>query len=503
MEDAVPQQRVQSQLPKRIVDGILAIMKVLGIMLLFILVTAFVITFFLYFVTLDNAWLLIPASFGFFGLMLLIVYFAKIPIGYNLRNLIVRYRTTLLTSVAFILVTGVLTGLMGFINGLKRLAQATGNPANVIVLSQGSTEEAVSNLAFESMGDIAQQEGVERRNDEPLCSRESYLVLSLPIAEPVPGSPTRRLLQVRGLFDPVASAQVHDFDLLPGGEWFSAAGVRPDADPNKPPLVEVVLGQGIARQLAGDRSAASRAEARNPEQLEVGDTIPLDTRELVVTGIMKTEGTTFDSEVWSKQSVIGPLLGKSNYTTLVLRATDAQQAQKLEDFFMGKDKDFKYEKTQVNAFTETNYYKSQSQTSVQLLIGTILVATVMGFGGVMGVMNTMFAAISQRVKDIGMLRLLGFSRWRILVSFLTESLLIALLGGLIGCVLGYMCNGLQATSIIGGGAGPGGKAVVFRVVVDWGVLGIGLTLSMLMGFVGGLIPALSAMRFKPLEALRG
>jgi ABC-type antimicrobial peptide transport system permease subunit len=140
---------------------------------------------------------------------------------------------------------------------------------------------------------------------------------------------------------------------------------------------------------------------------------------------------------------------------------------------------------------------------VQLLIGTILVATVMGFGGVMGVMNTMFAAISQRVKDIGMLRLLGFSRWRILVSFLTESLLIALLGGLIGCVLGYMCNGLQATSIIGGGAGPGGKAVVFRVVVDWGVLGIGLTLSMLMGFVGGLIPALSAMRFKPLEALRG
>ncbi|MFY7875031.1 MAG: ABC transporter permease, partial [Pirellula sp.] len=59
------------------------------------------------------------------------------------------------------------------------------------------------------------------------------------------------------------------------------------------------------------------------------------------------------------------------------------------------------------------------------------------------------------------------------------------------------------TSIIGSGAGPGGKAVVFRVVVDWGVLGIGLTLSMLMGFVGGLIPALSAMRFKPLEALRG
>ncbi|MFY7875032.1 MAG: ABC transporter permease, partial [Pirellula sp.] len=435
------QQQAKSQVLNRIANGILAILKVIGIIVLFISVTALVIAFFLFFITLDNAWLLIPACFGFFGLMLLIVYFAKIPIGYNLRNLIVRYRTTLLTSVAFILVTGVLTGLMGFINGLKRLAQATGNPANVIVLSQGSTEEAVSNMPFENMGDIAQQEGVERRNDEPLCSRESYLVLSLPIAEPIPGSPTRRLLQVRGLFDPVASAQVHDFDLLPGSDWFSAAGVRPNDDPNKPPLVEVVLGQGIAKQLAGDRSAAARSTARNPLQLEVGDTIPLDTRELIVTGIMKTEGTTFDSEVWSKQSVIGPLLGKSNYTTLVLRATDASQAQKLEDFFMGKDKNFKYEKTEVNAFTETNYYKSQSKTSLQLLVGTILVATVMGFGGVMGVMNTMFAAISQRVKDIGMLRLLGFTRWRILVSFLTESLLIALFGVLVGCLLGYMCNG--------------------------------------------------------------
>ena len=121
----------------------------------------------------------------------------------------------------------------------------------------------------------------------------------------------------------------------------------------------------------------------------------------------------------------------------------------------------------------------------------------------MGVMNTMFAAISQRVRDIGMLRLLGFSRWRILVSFLVESLLIALLGGLVGCLIGYLFNGFRVTSIVSSGNGPAGKAVVFRIIVDWGVLGIGLMLSMMMGLVGGLIPALSAMRLKPLESLRG
>jgi putative ABC transport system permease protein len=483
--------------------GFLAMWKVLGLLVLFVLVAAGIIWAFVSFVTLENAWLLIPGCLIFFALMLLFVYLAKIPIGYNIRNLIVRFRTTLLTAIAFTMVIGVLTFLMGFINGLKKLTSSTGNPENVVVLAQGATDEGISNLPFENMGDLAQQEGVVRMNDEPLCSRESYLVLSLPIAEPKPGSPTRRLLQLRGLFDPVASAKVHDFELEEGGVWFSPAGVRPSEDPNKPPYVEVVLGQGIARQLGGDRSEAQRQRSQDPNRLVVGDTIQLDRRELLVTGIMKTEGTTFDSEVWAKQSVIGPLLGKTNFTTLVLRATSADKAQKLEDFFTGKDQDNKYEKSQVNAFTETNYYKSLSQTNLQLLVGTIVVATVMGFGGVMGVMNTMFAAISQRVKDIGMLRLIGFSRWRILVSFLTESLLIALLGGMVGCLIGYLFNGYQVTSIVGGGGGPGGKAVVFRVVIDWGVLGIGLTLSMLMGFFGGLVPALSAMRFKPLESLRG
>ncbi len=455
------------------------------------------------FMSFENAWMLLPSCFAFFALMLLVVYMARIPIGYNVRNLIVRYRTTLLTAVAFTMVIGVLTFLMGFINGLRILTQSSGNPENVIVLSQGATDEAVSNLPFENMADIAQQEGVARVNDEPLCSREVYLVLSLPIAEPKPNSPSRRLLQMRGLYDPIASAKVHGFELLPGGSWFSEAGVRPSEDPNKQAIVEVVLGEGIARGLGQDRSEATRKAAKNPDSLVVGDTIQLDTRELLVTGIMKTEGTTFDSEVWAKQSVIGPLLGKNNYTTLVLKATSKETAQKLEDFFSGKDPGNAYEKSQVNAQTETNYFKALGQTNLQLLIGTMVVAAVMGFGGVMGVMNTMFAAISQRVRDIGMLRLLGFSRWRILVSFLVESLLIALLGGLIGCLIGYLFNGFRVTSIVSGGNGPGGKAVVFRVLVDWGVIGIGLSLSMMMGLVGGLIPALSAMRFKPLESLRG
>ena len=160
-----------------------AILSVLGIMVLFAVVLGIIVWFSWTFITFENAWMLIPGCFAFFGFMLGIVYLARIPIGYNIRNLIIRYRTTLLTAVAFTMVIGVLTFLMGFINGLKRLTQSSGNPENVIVLSQGATDEGISNLPFENMGDIAQQEGVARLNDEPLCSREAYLVLSLPIAE--------------------------------------------------------------------------------------------------------------------------------------------------------------------------------------------------------------------------------------------------------------------------------------------------------------------------------
>jgi ABC-type antimicrobial peptide transport system permease subunit len=116
-------------------------------------------------------------------------------------------------------------------------------------------------------------------------------------------------------------------------------------------------------------------------------------------------------------------------------------------------------------------------------------------------MNTMFAAISQRSKDIAVLRLLGYGRWQILASFLMESLVIAVVGGLLGLALGSLLNGLTATSVVASGTG-GGKSIVFALVVDQLVVFAGLALIVVMGLVGGLIPSLSAMRLRPLESLR-
>jgi ABC-type antimicrobial peptide transport system permease subunit len=117
-------------------------------------------------------------------------------------------------------------------------------------------------------------------------------------------------------------------------------------------------------------------------------------------------------------------------------------------------------------------------------------------------MNTMFAAVAQRIKDIGVLRIIGFKRWQVLVSFLLESLLIAGVGGLCGMLLGSLCHGLTATSVLSSGAGGGGKTVILRLVVDANVLMAGAIFTLVMGRLGGLIPAISATRLKLLDALR-
>jgi ABC-type antimicrobial peptide transport system permease subunit len=190
------------------------------------------------------------------------------------------------------------------------------------------------------------------------------------------------------------------------------------------------------------------------------------------------------------------MFGKSNYSTLVLRTPDAETAQNV-----AKDLTKNFKKAALQAQTEAEYYDKLNATNLQFLVISIIVTVVLAVGGIFGVMNTMFAAISARIKDIGVLRLLGFARRQILISFLLESLVLALAGGLLGCALGSLCHGLSASSTIGS-SGGGGKSVVLKLVVDWNIVAIGLLLTLLMGGLGGLLPALSAMRLKPLESLR-
>jgi ABC-type lipoprotein release transport system permease subunit len=249
-----------------------------------------------------------------------------------------------------------------------------------------------------------------------------------------------------------------------------------------------VLGNGLAAELGNDR----------PEKrpLTVGETFPLGARVWKVVGILDSTGSTFDSEVWAKRTRVGEDFGKQNmFSSYLIRTDGPSAALALTESLKN------YKKAALNPQLETEYFSKQGETGKQFLVAIILVAVVMAVGGVFGVMNTMYAAISQRTKDIGVLRILGYARWQILVSFLLESLVIALLGGILGCAIGMIADGWTARSVVSNGPG-GGKSVVLQMVVSPEILMTGTLLSLGMGGLGGFLPAVTAMRLRALESLR-
>jgi hypothetical protein len=424
-----------------------------------------------------------------------LVLSGKVPLKYNLRNLRVRWKTTALTALAFTVVIFLLMFMHAYATGITRLSQRSNQPANVICLSHGASDEVYSNLAMGEAGNLALQEGVVRSADgRPLCSREVYLLTNQEIPAPAGQRPIHRFLQIRGVEEPDLSAQVHGLELV-AGQWFTAAGIRESLPADSAPasaspymLIEAVVGEGLAREMG---------KARGKESLEPGDLLTIGPREWVVVGIMRGAETTFGSEVWAKRQIVGEVFNKKNlYTSVVIRAASPAGAKELAERLT---RDFK--KAALAAQPESEYFAKMADANQQLLDSIYFLSGIMALGGVFGVMNTMFATIRQRSADIGVLRILGFARWQVLVSFLLESLLIAALGGLVGCALGYQVNGVTTNSVVET-SGGGMKRVSFEMVVDGDTLAAAVLFALAMGLLGGLLPALSAMRMKPLESLR-
>src|SRR5262245_52410415 len=199
------------------------------------------------------------------GLLLLLLLQAlglvrRVPFSYNLRNLFVRWRTTLLTALAFTLVVALMTVMLAFVRGMYKLTEGSGHPGNIIVLSDGATDEAFSNLGYRDTSEVQWHPAVLRdAGGRPLASWEVYLIVN----QPIPGERggrKRRFLQVRGLDDPARAGAVHGLALHDGGAWFSPAGVQPlPGDAGRREAIQAVLGEGIARELGKDQGKETLA----------------------------------------------------------------------------------------------------------------------------------------------------------------------------------------------------------------------------------------------------
>jgi putative ABC transport system permease protein len=315
------------------------------------------------------------------------------------------------------------------------------------------------------------------------------MVMNQPVPAPEGEKPRRRFLQVRAVRSAAIAAAVHNMDLHPGGKWFAEDGVHAESGGK---LIPCVVGEGVAGTIGPDAGHA---------RLQPGDTFHLGDREWIALGVLKSAGTTFGSEIWcsANNNPVIQAAGKGNkFTTLVLRMADnTEAASKAMAYHLQN----RYDQAKLKAYSEPAYYLELTKTNEQLLSWIVFFAVVMAVGGVFGVMNTMFASIAARIKEVGVLRILGFKRWQILISFMLESLTIAFVGGLLGCALGYIGNGFEATSNMSGGGGAP-KGVALKMVVDYQTMAAGMLFTLVMGRLGGLVPALSAMRMEILDSLR-
>lgn len=385
-----------------------------------------------------------------------------IPISYNLRNLRVRKTTTVMTALGIALTVAVLSGILALVNGIKGALEVTGNPLHVLITRQGSTAELTSVIGDEKFQVVRFMEGIDRLEGEPMASHELVTVMSLPLR----GNPTEEVnVNVRGI-SPMGIKMRDSVGILPGGRWF------------QPGRREVVVGRGLQGVHEG---------------VALGDKIEIGRGQWEIVGVLDAGKSGFNSEIWCDANLLGSDLSReANLSSILVRAKDAVAAQSLISRATGD------QRLLLEGILETGYYARQTESAAPVQTLGIFVAIIMAVGSSFAAMNTMYAAVARRAKEVGVLRLLGFSRGSIMVSFLLESLLLSLLGGVLGCLLILPLNGLE--SRIGNMVTFSHTTFAFEISPS--ILAIGLLFSAVMGVVGGLLPARMAARREVLSSLR-
>ena len=384
-----------------------------------------------------------------------------LPLSYNVRNVRVRWRVTLLAIGGIALVVAVFIVLIALSTGLRVALRDTGRLDNAIVVQRGSQQELTSGIGRDDAEFMSVDERVARDpQGRPLSSPELVVAATLPRKS----DGVLSNVQVRGV-TPMAF-EVRGGIRIVEGRTFT------------PGLTEVIVGARVRERYRG---------------LEIGQAFTLKKREWRIVGVFEAEGGSFESEVWGDLDVMAAAFNRiGGYQSVTLRMSDPAQVARLATDFE------KNPRLQVTVKPEQKYYEDQAgPVGAALLFLAFFVSFVMGIGAVFGAMNTMYAVVVQRTREIATLRALGFSRVSILSSFLIESIVISLVAGAIGCLIALPANGLTAAT---GNVTFSELAFAFRVTPP--ALVAGMVFALVMGFVGGLLPALRAARLPIARALR-
>jgi putative ABC transport system permease protein len=384
-----------------------------------------------------------------------------LPISYNIRNLKLRKGLTVMTSLGIALTVTTAVFLMALLAGLQKAFVSSGDARNVLVMRKGSTAELSGGFDAALFPTLRTLPGIEKDSQgEPIASGEWVVVVVLPRKDKT-GDVN---VTVRGMMP--AGLTLRPNTKLVEGRWFT------------PGQREVVVGRSIHDRFSG---------------ANVNDTMDFAKGQWKVVGVFDSGGTAYDSEIWGDvNQVAADFNRQGGYASAYLRATDAVAADAL------KNRVSDDQRLKLEGSLETEYYQKQTSSGGAIKFIGMFVAVIMAIGSSFAAMNTMYAAVSYRAREIATLRIIGFSRPSILASFVLEALLLSLLGAAVGIILMLPFNGMST----GIGNQVTFSETVFSLHMTAKVVITAVVFAMVMGLAGGFAPAWHAARQDILTSLR-
>lgn len=384
-----------------------------------------------------------------------------IPWSYSLRNLWTRRLTTLLTAVGMALVVFVFAATLMLSEGLRKTLVDTGSPENVVVIRASSQTEVQSGIERNQAAIVTTLPEIAIVDGEPLCARELVVLIGLPKR----GGGGVSNVVIRG---------IDRASLMLRPQVRLIAGRMP-----RPGRAEVVAGESVSRRFTGGG---------------LGETIRFGMREWTVVGVFDAGSTAFSSELWGDRDLLMQTFRRQVYSSILFRLSEPST------FPQVKKRIEEDPRLTLEAKGEIRFYADQSEVMTRFLTILGLTLTVIfSLGAVIGAMITMYAAVANRVTEIGTLRAIGFRRGNILAAFLMESLFLGLLGGVVGVLTASLLQLLTISTM----NWQTFSELSFRFALTPRIILDSLLFALGMGVTGGLLPALRAARMNIIESLRG
>ncbi|MGB2627968.1 MAG: ABC transporter permease [Candidatus Acidiferrum sp.] len=385
-----------------------------------------------------------------------------IPLIYNVRSVRARWTSTIVAVLGIAGTVGVFVAMLSLAHGFRATLVASGSPGNALIMRAGSPSEMMGGVTLESVKVIQDAPGIARGSNGPLVTQEVVGVMPVPLIS----TGTDANVQIRGVGANVL--EIRKFVKIAEGRMFT------------PGLTELVAGKNASKTYQG---------------LTLGNTIDMAGGHWKVVGIFDANGSAFDSEIWCDSHVLNDILKRpaNIFQSVTVHMDSPASFRTLKDTLTSDPR------LNVDVIREVDYYAKQSTTMTTLI--TVLgglVAAIMAVGAVFGALNTMYSAVSERGREIATMRALGFNASAVVFSFLVEALLISLIGGIVGCLVVLPLNGLTTSTM----NFQTFSNIAFAFKITPALLLQGIIFALVMGVVGGLLPAIRAARMPVATALR-